>query len=231
MSKSHQSANRATRLYDLQSRSIRVDLRDRPNMMHDGLMRAPRLDGTERLDRTEARSQPSVMGAVTRSDRQHTTLWSSPILAFFMEGFALYGASYHAYPHAAAASPVEPSAVAVRAPEPDEISWRARRRAMAIVVSAMDSGVAEVEDEINRAGSGSETASGNVLSDTDGSTRRSWLAKAWRALAGRWAQRRRAREIKKAVAALLQPDRRASRNFGIPNRSGIAQVTRYRRDC
>jgi hypothetical protein len=225
MSNSPQAASRVTRLYDLPSRSLRDNPRDRPSMMHDGLTRPPRLDGTG------ARSQPSVMGAVRRRDRQDTRPWSSPILAFFMEGFALYGASYHAYPHATAASPVEPSATRVRAPEPEEISWRARRRAMATVASAMDSGVAEVEDEINRAGLGSETASGDILFDTARSNRWNWLIRPWHAIAGRLARRRHEREVKRAVAALVEPDRRASRNFGIPNRAGIEQVTRYHRDC
>jgi hypothetical protein len=224
MSKSPQAASRVTRLYDLPSRSLRDNPRDRPDMMHDGLTRLPRLDGTD------ARSQPSVMAAVRRRDRLDTTPWSSPILAFFMEGFALYGASYHAYPHAPAASPAEPSATGVRAREPEEISWRARRRAMAIVASAMDSGVAEFKGEINRAGLGSETASGDILFDTARSNRWNWLVRPWRAIAGRLARRRREREIKKAVAALVEPDRRASRNFGIPKRAGIEQVTGYRRD-
>jgi hypothetical protein len=208
MSKSPQPASRVTRLYDLPSRSIRVASRDRPNMMHDGLTRAPRLDGTD------ARPQPPVMAAVRRPDRQDTIPWSSSILAFFMEGFALYGASYHAYPHATAGSPVEPSDTRVRAPE-----------------SAMHSGVAEVEDDINRAGPASETAYADILFDTDRSSRRGWLTRPWRAIAARWARRRREREIKKAIEALVEPDRSASRNFGIPDRSAIEQVTRSRRDC
>jgi hypothetical protein len=225
MSKSPQEASRVTRLYDLPSRSLRVNPRDRPNMMYDGLTWAPKLDGTD------AKSQSSVMAAVRRRDRQDTTPWSSPIFAFFMEGFALYGASYHAYPHATPAPPVEPFATRVRAPEPAEISWRARRRAMAIVASAMRSGVAEVEDDISRTGPASETAYADILFDTGRSSRRGWLTRSWRAIAGRWARRRREREIKKAIAALVEPDRRASRNFGIPNRSAIEQVTRCRRDC
>jgi hypothetical protein len=175
MSKSPQPVSRVTKLYDLPSRSIRVDSRDRPNMMHDGLTRAPRLDGTD------AKSQSSVMEAVRRRDRQDTTPWSSPILAFFMEGFALYGASYHAYPDATAGSPAEPSDTRVCDPEPAEISWRARRRAMAVVASAMHSGVAEVEDDISRAGPAYETASGDILFDTDRSSRRGWLTRPWRA--------------------------------------------------
>jgi hypothetical protein len=214
MSKSPQSANRVTRLYGLPGRSLRVDRRD---IGHDGLTRAPRLDGTD------------VMPA--RLDRQDTTPWSSSILAFFMEGFALYGASYHASPYAIAASPADRSRAEASAPQPEESSWRARRRAMAIVFSATHSGVAEPEGDINRAAPGSETASGDTSFDTDRSNGRSWLTKPWQAIAGRWAQGRREREIKKAFAALVEPDRRASRNFGIPHRSAIEQVARYRRDC
>jgi hypothetical protein len=222
MSKLYQTANRVTRLNDLPGRSLRVASRDRPNMMHDGLTPAPRLDGTD------AGSQPYAM---RRRDRQDTMSWSSPILSFLIDGFGWYGASYHAYPHATAGSPVEPSETRVRAPEPAEISWRERRRAMAIVGSAMHSGVAEIEDDINRAGPASETASGDILFDTDRPSRRGWLTGPWRAIAGRWARWRRKREIKKAIAALVEPVRRASRNFGIPNRSAIEQVTRCRHDC
>jgi hypothetical protein len=100
-------------------------------------------------------------------------------------------------------------------------SWHARRRAMAIVSSAMYSGVAELEDDINRAAPESETASGDTSFDAGRSNGRSWLTKAWHAIAGRWAQGRREREIKKAFAAVVEADRRASRNFGIPHRSPI----------
>jgi hypothetical protein len=189
MSKSPQTANRVTRLYDLPSRSLPVDPRDRRDIGHDGLKRAPRLDGAD------------VMPA--RLDRQDTTPWPSSILAFFIEGFALYAAFF----------------------------WHARRRAMAIVSSAMYSGVAELEDDINRAAPGSETASGHTSFDAGRSNGRSWLTKRWHAIAGRWAQGRREREIKKAFAALVEADRRTSRNFGIPHRSRIEQVARYRRDC
>jgi hypothetical protein len=175
--------------------------------------------------------QPSVMVAAARPDRQDTTPWSSSILAFFMEGFALYGASYHASPHSIAASPADTSRAEASAPQPEESSWHARRRGMAIVSSAMHSGVAEPEDDIHRAAPGSETASGVTWFDADRSNGRNWLTKPWHAITGRWAQGRREREIKKAFAALVEPDRRASRNFGIPHRSRIEELTRYRRDC
>ena len=212
MSKSPQTAKRVAGLYDLPNRSLPVDPRDRRDIGHDGLKRAPRLDGAD------------VMPA--RLD-----LWPSSILAFFMEGFALYAASYHASPHAIAASPADTSRAEASAPQQEEVSWHARRRAMAIVSSAMYSGVAELEDDINRAAPESETASGDTSFDAGRSNGRSWLTKAWHAIAGRWAQGRREREIKKAFAAVMEADRRASRNFGIPHRSPIEEVARYRRDC
>jgi hypothetical protein len=214
MSKSPQAANRITGLYGLPSHSLRVDPRDRRDIGHDGLTRPPRLDGAD------------VMSA--RLDREDATPWPSSILAFFMDGFALYGASYHASPHVIATSPAGTSAAKASAPQPEANSSRARRRAMAIVSSAMHSGVAQFEDDTNRAVAGSETASEAASFDTDRSNGRSCL---WHSLADRWAQWRREREIKKAFAALVEPDRRTSRNFGIPHRDRIEQVTGYRRDC
>ena len=218
-------------MYNVPSRALRVDLRDRCGTAHDGLTLAPR------LDEAELTSRPSVMPAMTRRDRQNTAPWSS-ILAFFMEGFALYGASYCASPHALATSPVEPSPTRASAPEPEEISWCARRRAMAIVSFSIRSEVTEVEDDADRAGPVSETASGDASSDTDRSNRRHWLTsnrrrwltKPWHAIASRWAQRRREREIKKAIAGLVERDCGVLRGIGIPNRSRIEQEVRYRRD-
>jgi hypothetical protein len=224
MSNSSKSVNSVTRMCNVPSRALGVDLRDRCGTVHDGLTRAPR------LDEAELRSRPSVMPAMTRLDRQNTAPWSS-ILAFSMEGFALYGASYCASPHALATSPVEPSPTRASAPEPEEISWRARRRAMAIVSFSIRSEVTEVEDDADRAGPGSETASGDASSDTGRSNRRHWLTKPWHAIASRWAQRRREREIKKAIAGSVELDCGVLRGIGIPNRSRIEQDVRYRRDC
>jgi GMC oxidoreductase len=156
-----------------------------------------------------------------RLDRQDTTLWPSSILAFFTEGFALYAASYHASLHAIAASPADTSRAEASAAQQEEVSLHARRRAMAIVSSAMHSGVAELEDDIDRAAPGSETASGDTSFDAGRSNGRSWLTKRWHAIAGRWAQGRREREIKKALAGLVEADRIASRNFGIPGIDGL----------
>jgi hypothetical protein len=86
---------------------------------------------------------------MTGTDRQQTTgLWSS-IFAFFMEGVALYGASYcGSLPPIASA--VGPSPNEASAAHPVESSWRERRRAIAIVSSSMDAEVTEVEDDADR---------------------------------------------------------------------------------
>jgi hypothetical protein len=221
MSNSSQSANSVTRLYRVPSRALRVNLPDKSGIGHEGLTRAPRLDGAD------VRSYPPAM---TRLDRPNTAPWS-PILAFLMEGFALYGASYCSSPHVIATLSVDSSRAEANAPQPDEISWRERRSAMAIVPSSTRSNVMELEDDADRAGPGSEAGSGNASFIFDRSNRGNWLTKPWHAIASRWAQRRREREIKKATAASAESDGGASRNFGIPSRSRVEQVARYRHDC
>jgi len=67
--------------------------------------------------------------------------------------------------------------------------------------------------------------------DTDRSNHRHWLRKPWSAAADRWAQWRREREIKRAVAALEKFDDQTLRDIGIPDRSEIERVIRYCRDC
>jgi hypothetical protein len=194
MPNSSESENCVTGLYSVPGRALRVGSRDRRDIVHDGLTRAPKLDGTD------MRSRPSVMRPMTQPDRPNTTPWSSSILALFMEGFALYGASYCGSPHAIATSPADTSAAEASAPQPEEISWRARRRTMAIVSSAMRSGVTEVTDDANRAGSGSDSAFVNSSLDKYQSNPRHWLIRPWHAIARRWAQRRHERVIKKAIA-------------------------------
>jgi hypothetical protein len=219
MSTSSQSANSVARLYSVPSRALRVNLPDKSGIGHEGLTRAPRLDGAE---------VRSYLPGLMRHDRPNTAP-RSPILAFFMEGFALYGASYCASPHVIAALSVDSSRAEASAPEPDEISWRERRSAMAIVPTR--SKVMELENDADRARPRSEAASGNASFIADRSNRGNWLTKPWRAMARGWVQWRREREIKKAIAALVESDGRASRNFGIPYQSRDEQVARYRRDC
>lgn len=104
--KSSQSEIKVTRLYDVASRSSR----ERRDIRHDGLVRATR------LDEAELRSHLSVT-PVTRPDRRNSSRWLT-IFEFFMEGFALYAASYYLAPQEIATSLVEPSSRDTRAQEP-----------------------------------------------------------------------------------------------------------------
>jgi hypothetical protein len=165
------SQNRVTRRYGVPGRWLRVDVRGGRDIVHDGLTRALRQDGAD------MRSCSSVIRPMTQPDRQNTAPWSSSILAFFMEGFALYGASYCASPQAIAPSSVESSPAKASAPPREEISWRERRRAVAMVSSLTRAEVTEVADDANRARPESETAFGTAFFDTDRSSRSNWLTK------------------------------------------------------
>ena len=58
-----------------------------------------------------------------------------------------------------------------------------------------------------------------------------WLSMIWRAIASGWAERRREREIKRAVAALADYDDRMLLDMGFSHRSQIEQIVRNGRDC
>jgi hypothetical protein len=140
VSNSPKSANRVTRLYSVPGRASGVGSRDRRDIVHDGLMRAPG------LDRANVRSR---LPAVTRPDRPDSAPWWSSILAFFLEGFALYAASYCASPHVIATSRLESSPMQANDPPPEAPSWRERRTAIIVVSSSTRSGAREAADDAN----------------------------------------------------------------------------------
>jgi hypothetical protein len=87
------SVNKVGRSYSVPSLELR---HGRRGIAHAELTPAPWPDGAE------VNSLPAVMPTTTRADAP----WSS-VFAFFIEGFALYAASYCVLPHAIARSPVE----------------------------------------------------------------------------------------------------------------------------
>ena len=199
------SLNGVARQYSVPSRELRIALRDNSSPTHENLARAPR------LDLADVKSPPVIMPTMTRADRQKTAPWS-PLFTSFIEGFALYGASYGCYGallNAIATSSVESCPTEASTPQPEEISPCERRKFISLVSPAASPGTTAPERE----------------------TCHDWLAKPWRAIASRWAHWRRQREIKRAVAALAELDDRTLRNIGIPHRSQIEQVVRYCRDC
>jgi uncharacterized protein YjiS (DUF1127 family) len=231
MSNSAESANRMATRYNGQGRELRLEAREKTCAARE--YPAQRL----RLDSLEMSPQPSAMPVMKRLDRGDTSSGPS-VLAFFIEAFALCGASYCNLLHAIATSPVESLSIES---ESENLSVPERRRSIAIVASSMSpkSMRLEFDETINRAGVGSEVTSEDaglaqscsLRSFTDGPNLRHWLSSPCSTVASRWTQWRREREIKKAVAALLALDDRTLRDIGIPHRSEIEQVVRYCFDC
>jgi uncharacterized protein YjiS (DUF1127 family) len=223
MSNSFESVNKATRFNSAPSRELGFDPRHGHSIAPAELTWAPRSDGAE------VNSFPAVIPTMTRVDAP-----GSSVFAFFIEGFALYGASYCGSLNAIAASPIEACPTEAQAEQPERLSVRERRGSIAIVYSSTSPGLAgaELDNETNRAGPESAVSSEDAgVSSIDGSNRRNWLTRPWAVIASRWAHWGRERKIKRAVAALMEFDDRTLRDIGIPSRSGIEQAVRYGRDC
>jgi uncharacterized protein YjiS (DUF1127 family) len=230
MSNSFETVNKAAKLDSFPSCEFGFEPHHSRNIAPAELTRAPR------SDRAEVNSLPAVMPTMTRVDAP----WS-PVFAFFMEGFALYGASYCGSLHAIATSAIEACPTEAQAGQPERLSVRERRGSIAIVYSSTSPELAGAEprNETNRAGPESEVSSEDAglsrfyswPSSTDRSSRRNWLTRPWAAIASRWVHWRREREIKRAVAVLVEFDDRTLRDIGIRCRTGIEQVVRYGRDC
>ena len=199
------SLNGVARRYGVPSRELRVALHDNSSTPHENGAWAPR------LDLADVKSPPVIMPTMTRAEGQKTAPWSS-LFTSFIEGFALYGASYGCYGallNAIATSSVESCPTEASAPQPEEISLCERREFISLVSPAASPGATAPARE----------------------TSHNWRTRHWSAIAGRWADWRRQREIKKAVAALTKLDDGTLRDLGIPHRSQIEQVVRYCRDC
>jgi hypothetical protein len=206
MSNSFESVYKAGKLDSFPSREFGFEAHHSRNI-------APaELTGAPRSDRAEANSLPAVMPTMTRVD----AAWS-PVFAYFVESFALYGASHCGSLNAIATSPIAASPTEAQAGQAERLSVRDRRGSIAIVYSsASPKPAGAVDNETNRAGPKAEVSSEDAgLSgfnswplSTDGSNRRNWLTRPWAVIASRWAHWRRERETKRAVAALVCRARR-----------------------
>jgi uncharacterized protein YjiS (DUF1127 family) len=176
---------------------------------------------SEPVAKTLAASRPATgrVGAI----------WQS-VLWFFLEGFALYGASLHWV----ATTAVTAIASEVDAQQRQKPARDERQKSVSLVSPAAS---VERQAATDRTGFGMGMPS---FRDGFASPAREvdryrfvqpgWLVVIWRGIANRWARWRREREIKTAVAALAEHDDRMLRDMGIPNRSQIEQVVRYGRD-
>jgi uncharacterized protein YjiS (DUF1127 family) len=217
--------------YNVQSRELRLEPWEKSRPVRQNPAKA------RRLDSAEMGPQQSAMPVITPVDCLDTASEPS-VLSFFIEGFALCGASYCNLLHAIATSPVESSFEAKAENHP----VRERRRSLAPAASSTSPRMAsaELEEDINRAEPGvaarpSEDAGLAELytsgSFADRSSRRHWLTRPCSSIANRWAQWRREREIKKTVGALVELDDRTLRDIGIPHRSQIEELVRFCFDC
>jgi uncharacterized protein YjiS (DUF1127 family) len=213
-----QSAITAIRRYSGPEQTSHVAPRDRRDIPGE------RLTPSAENSRSETNSFQAT--AMDRPD------WP-PVYWFFLEGFALYGASLHGLTTGAVAASSGKAGVWQSLAR----WWRERRKSISLVSSSAraELAVLESEDAIERTAFGS-----GMLSTKDAATREAdryrfvhpgWLSMIWRAIASRWAKRRREREITKAVAALQEYDDRLLRDLGIPHRSLIEQIVRDGRDC
>ena len=225
MSNALQSANTAFRRYNQPGLALSTDARDGHGFLPEGSKQIP--ESSE----TAAKSPPATRPAKGRAD----TIWQS-VLWFFLEGFALYGASLHWVTTIA----VTAIASEVDARHRQKPARSERQKSISLVSPAAraETTILEGEGAIDRTAFRTRmpfTRDGFASPAREVDRYRfvhpGWLAVIWRAIASRWAKRRREREIKEAVAALAEYDDRMLRDMGFPHRSQIEQIVRNGRDC
>jgi hypothetical protein len=207
-----QSAIAAVRRHGTPEQASRVAARDRREIL-------PELTSAESFEATPAMAQADAS-------------WLS-LFWLFLEGFAVCGALFHGF--ATTAVTIE-----VGARRPLELSRRQRLQpASPVPPSARaEMTVLEREDSIDRTSFGKRIPfrrDGRQFParkvDRYRFVHPGWLSMIWRAIASGWAERRREREIKQAVAALADYDDRMLLDMGISHRSQIEQIVRNGRDC
>jgi hypothetical protein len=207
------------------SRDLPRDRRDAPS---------EKVTSTTESSKAEVISLPVKRSATAQAD----ATWPPPFW-FFLEGFALYGASLYGF--ATIGVPGE-----VGAPQPQKPDGSERRKSMTLVSSAAPAQITLLrrEDVVDRTAFGTRLrstkdvlASKGVLAfpareiDQYRFVRPGWLAIVRRAIASRWAMWRHEREVKRAVTALAEFDDRTLRDMGILDRADIEQRVREGRDA
>ena len=209
------SAIAAIRRHSSPEQTSFVARRERPDI--------PAETQTAEISKAEASLVPETRSVMA----QPSAIWLS-VYWFFLEGF-VHGASLHGLATSAVTA-ITSEAGARQRPEP---SWRERRKSISLVSSAAraEMAVLESEDAIDRKAFGSFTRD-TAARDFDRYrfVHPGWLTRTWRAIASRWANWRREREISKVVAAVAEYDDRMLRDMGFPSRSQIEQIVRNGRE-
>jgi len=191
-------------------RLVRLDDTEPDQAVRAGRSNRP---GLAVLDAGEATRRREANGpGQAELQRENASIWWE-IFAFFMEGFALYGAALHP----TAAVPVHAILVAER-----DWRWQENDRAPPQPVRG---GACEAGE-----------SDGNVVKldhrfAAPPAHRWSWLHSLGETWAALWSHLRREREIRQAVAALMELDDRTLRDLGIDGRSDVELMVRYCRDC
>jgi hypothetical protein len=179
---------------------------------------------------SEAKSLPATRPAMGRAD----AIWQS-VLWFFLEGFALYGASVHWV----ATTAVTTIANEVDARQRQKLAQSERQKSVSLPSPAARAEITMLERDGAADRTAFETRTPSTRDGFASPAREAgqyrlihpgWPTMIGRAIAGKWAKWRSEREIKKAVAALAEHDDRMLRDMGIPHRSRTEQILRYGRD-
>ncbi|MEA2911223.1 MAG: hypothetical protein QOJ15_3304 [Bradyrhizobium sp.] len=190
---------------------------------------------TSRPGLARAKSLPRVVPATTQADRIPIDIWSW-MIASFIEGFALYGASFHGIP----ALPVDPHSAKTGATPPEKNSFHGRH--ISLVSSSADPvgktpelgrSLDSLTPELGEPSATDRSAGRDGLDALEfGQLNRwHWPTSCRGSVVTLWRHWRRERKIKKSVAALADFDDQTLFDMGIPRRSQIEQVVRYCHDC
>jgi uncharacterized protein YjiS (DUF1127 family) len=207
MPRSFESLKSVARPHDVPNCELPADLCN-GGCAEENATRAPQPDSS---------GKDSPLGAVSPIDRAFAALLSS-----FAEGCTLF-----AMAHVCMVPFDESCASEAKAGQPEEVSARERPKFLTIVSST--------QPEVTRSEPGSgigrtpprfEALSWDA-SPAKRSNARNWLVGSWSIVVNRWRHWRREREIKKAVAALLELDDRTLRDIGISDRLQIEDAARY----
>lgn len=227
MLKKHSSelVSRTTRLYDIsgngEAHLVFLE-NDNKGIAHENQAWAARPD-LGRFEFASGHAEGDENGLT-----EHNT-WSAKF-TFLVEGFALCGASLYS----TAAFPVVSFLTQEKTQQQTRFSSAERRGSMSPVSPSAIPGLRAAEQqrdaELQPEDDGPVELDRVPALDTGRSGRWNWLRSCWETavtLKTRW---RREREIKGAVATLVELDDRTLRDMGIPDRSQIEQVVRYGRD-
>lgn len=186
-----------------------------PRVQVGGIVQLDLLDdrGSKRVRTTPDMSNSTAPPAATPLVEKDA--WLSTAIAFFMEGFAVYGAALHP----SAAFSIDEESVSANAHQ----ARLAGNRHPAVAHEL------RVSQHLN--GSNFIAPGPAAWSEECPREPADWLARLGGKIVALWTHWRREQEIRRAVRALAEYDDRTLRDLGIQGRADIERTVRYCRDC